>query len=61
MARNVGSGPCRIGLPIVLGEDIYSMLYVSCITSHYLYYFAKVAGTESDLPDEDEDASLNES
>lgn len=55
MAREVGSGPCRIGLPIVLGQDIYSMLYVSCITSDYLYYCTKVAGTEFDLPDEEQE------
>ena len=35
-------------------EDIYSMLFASCIKYEYLYYFRNVKGREGDLSDSEE-------
>lgn len=37
--RPDGSGPHRIGSPIQMNEDVYSMLFVSCLNSDYYYYY----------------------
>ena len=45
----------RIGNQIPLGEDIYSMLFASCIRHEYLYYFDKVNGKKGDISDSEEE------
>ena len=39
MIRVCGTGPCRIGHPIPMGEDVYSMLFANCLNSDYFYYY----------------------
>ena len=57
MVREPGEGPIRIGHPMALGEDIYSMLFAACIDPDYLFYYTQIAGTENDFLD-DEPATL---
>lgn len=41
--RPIGEGKLRIGDSIPIGEDIFSMLFVSCIHSRYIYYADYIA------------------
>ena len=36
--RDKGSGPLRINHPIPLTEDIYSMCFVTCLKTEFIYY-----------------------
>ena len=55
MYREAGTGPCRLGSSIEIGDDVYSMLFASCIRYDYIYYYRDIKGGKFDLPDEDED------
>ena len=46
ICRTVGSGPIRVGTPISLNSDIYSMLFVSCFYAEHLYYYKYIEGQE---------------
>jgi ABC-type Fe3+-hydroxamate transport system substrate-binding protein len=37
--RAAGSGPIRVGTYMSLGEDIWSIFYVSTMHPDYIYYF----------------------
>ena len=36
--RTMGTGPLRIGKRIPLTEDIYSMFFVTCLKTEFLYF-----------------------
>ena len=55
MYREAGTGPCRLGSSIEIGDDVYSMLFASCIRYDYIYYCRDIKGGKFDVPDEDED------
>ena len=51
--RTMGTGPRRIGNPIPLTEDIYSMFFVTCLKTEFLYFHQKTHGKEgNDLKEE---------
>ena len=55
LEREYGTGPFRIGTSIPLGDDIYSMLFASCLRHEYLYYYDKVNGQQGDISDTEEE------
>ena len=38
-ARDAGTGPIRLENILELGEDIYSLFFVSTMHSDYIYYY----------------------
>jgi len=48
MCRPIGSGPLRVGTPLSLGGDIYSMLFVSCFYAEHLYYYMHIKDKEDE-------------
>ena len=54
IVREYGAGPVRIGNQIPMGEDIYTMLFASCIKYEYLYYYRSIKGKKGDLEDSEE-------
>jgi len=49
--RNDGTGEFRVGKPMELGFDLYSMMYVTMLFPEYVYLFSKVHQREEDTLD----------
>jgi hypothetical protein len=37
----MGTGPIRIGKPISMTQDLYSMFFVTCLKTEYIFYHQK--------------------
>ena len=48
--RKAGSGPKRIGQYLELGEDIYSLFFVSTMHPDYIYYYHTFAEGNDENP-----------
>ena len=47
--RDVGTGPVRIGKPIILDQDIYSLFWISTMHPDYIYYYDKIDPNEDEI------------
>ena len=58
--RYLGTGPIRIGHPIPMGEDVYSMLFANCLNSDYFYYYKNKDQIVAEEEKEEDDKRISQ-